>query len=93
MNTKPSQGALNAAYEIILNGFGDTGQADEQAKFLAKIIDQHTAAPELLEACQEFLRFADLPNECVPRGDYIRYQVSAISAARAAIAKAEGREA
>jgi hypothetical protein len=48
------------------------------------------AAPELLDACREFIRFADLPN-VVPRGDYIRYQVSAYGAAKEAIAKAEGR--
>ena len=46
------------------------------------------AHDDLLAACEEFIRFADLPGNSVPRGDYIRYQVAAISAARAAIAKA-----
>ena len=73
--------------ELIAHTWPDSSEHEEaNARLIA-------AAPELLAACQEFLRFADLPNECVPRGDYIRYQVSAISAARAAIAKAEGGEA
>ncbi len=46
------------------------------------------AAPDLLAACEEFVRFAELP-EIVTRGDHIRYQVKALDAARAAIAKAQ----
>ncbi len=50
------------------------------------------AAPDLLAACREFVRFADLPDQSVPRGGYIRYQVKAIGGAREAIAKATGEE-
>ncbi len=55
---------------------------------LIKHCNLHGAAPDLLAACEEFLRFAALPDDAVPRGDYIRYQVKAISAAKEAIAKA-----
>ena len=47
------------------------------------------AAPKLLAACKEFVRFSKLPDN-VNRGDYIRYQVSAIGAAEKAIAEAAG---
>ena len=47
------------------------------------------SAPDLLNACKEFVRFAELPN-VVSRGEYIRYQVEALAVARTAIAQAEG---
>jgi hypothetical protein len=50
------------------------------------------AAPEMLEALTEFLRFVDLKGTTVPRGDYIRYQVKAIGAAHEAIAKVTDRK-
>ncbi len=45
------------------------------------------AVPKLLAACKEFVRFSQLPST-VDRGDYIRYQVQAIGAAKDAIAEA-----
>lgn len=48
------------------------------------------ASPKLLAACEEFIRFVDLPYT-VKRSDHIRYQVSAIGAARAAILEAKPR--
>lgn len=48
-----------------------------------------SAAPDLLTACEEFVRFSELSDTAVPRGDYIRYQVKALAAARVAIAKAK----
>lgn len=47
------------------------------------------AAPNLLKACEEFIRFAELPGPVI-RGAYVRYQVKALGAARAALAKAKG---
>ena len=47
---------------------------------------------ELLEACKAFVHFAELPGDKVPRDEYIVYQVNALGEAKAAIAKAEGRE-
>lgn len=46
---------------------------------------------ELLEACKAFVHFAELPGDKVPRDEYIVYQVNALGAAKAAIAKAEGK--
>jgi hypothetical protein len=62
------------------------GRMEANAKFIVRACNSHY---KLLEACKEFVRFAELPNT-VKRGDYIRYQMKAIDAAKEAIAKAEG---
>ena len=55
------------------------------------LVHRYNLYPDLLAACREFIRFADLP-ESVPRGDYIRYQVLAYGAAQKAIANADGKK-
>ena len=76
-----STGGIRSVAEV---GGPDIDEAEANARLIA-------AAPDLLTACREFVRFAELPN-VVDRGDYIRYQAKAIGAARAAIAKAEGNQ-
>lgn len=70
--------------EDILDWFGLNG-----IDMIDELLKLRKTFPELLEACREFVRFANLP-KTVKRGDYIRYQVKAISAAKAAIAKVKG---
>lgn len=75
---------LNIAQELGLDGFN-------KAEVIARIKAMRERITQLEDACREFVRFAEMSNP-VDRGDYIRYQVKAIGAAKDALAalKAEG---
>lgn len=83
---KPSAGATRAAARVYGTGFGMTEAAIPRA---AEIIDEETAARDLLAACEAVLAMCNENNEHTP-GCYL-IGPSEVKAIRAAIAKARGQ--